>query len=263
MKMDKLQNIINLNQHPINKLNPYTLDCKEKLKKNSILVLKNFLKPEALAKMKLEAKTLQANAFYSFQKHNVLLSEKNKEWSDDHPCNIEVVSNKGCVPHDLIPENSCLRSIYNSEIFQRFLKTVLSLTEIHPYTDNLSSINYNYYNFKQQLGWHFDNASFAISLMIQSPESGGTFQILKDVRCVEKNKINFSKIEAVLKNKTKVQEIKLEEATLVLFNGNNYLHRVTPVTSKKSRILATLNYNLKKNIKLSENARLIFFGRLN
>jgi len=31
--MDKLQNIINLNQHPINNLNPYTLDCKEKLKK--------------------------------------------------------------------------------------------------------------------------------------------------------------------------------------------------------------------------------------
>ena len=58
-------------------------------------------------------------------------------------------------------------------------------------------------------------------------------------------------------------EILLEEGTLALFYGNNYLHRVTPVTSKKSRILATLNYNLKKHVKLSENARIIFFGRLN
>ena len=73
--MDKLQNIINLNQHPINNLNPYTLDRKEKLKKNSILVLKNFLKPEALAKMKLEAKTLQANAFPASQNCGNLITD--------------------------------------------------------------------------------------------------------------------------------------------------------------------------------------------
>ena len=99
--------------------------------------------------------------------------------------------------------------------------------------------------------------------MIQSPESGGKFQYLKNARCVENNEINFLKIEAVLKNKIIVDEILLEEGTLALFFGNNYLHRVTPVTSKKSRILATLNYNLKKYVKLSENARIIFFGRLN
>ena len=261
--MNDLQNIINLEQHPINDLNSYTMECKKKLQKNSILVLKNFIKLEALAKLKLETKALQDKVFYSFQKHNVLLTERNKEWDAKHPCNVEVVSNKGCIPHDLIPGNSCLRSIYNSKLFQRFLKTVLSLEDIHPYADNLSSINYNYYKYKQQLGWHFDNASFAISLMIQSPESGGKFQYLKDVRCVEKNEISFSKIEAVLKNQILVDEIELEEGTLVLFSGNNYLHRVTPVTSKKSRILATLNYNIKKNVKLSANARLIFFGRLN
>ena len=261
--MDNLQNIIDLKQHPINDLNSYTMQCKKELQENSILILKNFLKPEALVKLKLEAKALQEKAFYSFQEHNVLLAEKNKEWDDKHPCNIEVVSNKGCVPHDLIPDNSCLRSIYTSKLFQKFLKIVLSLEDIHPYADNLSSINYNYYDFKQQLGWHFDNASFAISLMIQSSESGGKFQYLKNARCVENNEINFLKIKAVLKNKILVDEILLEEGTLALFYGNNYLHRVTPVTSKKSRILATLNYNLKKHIKLSENARIIFFGRLN
>ena len=261
--MDDLKNIIDFEQYPIADLNYYTMKCKETLQKNSVLVLKNFIKPEALVKLKLEAKALEDKAFYSFQKHNVLLTEKYKEWDDKHPCNVEVVSNKGCVPHDLIPHNSCLRSIYTSKLFQTFLKKVLSLEDIHPYADNLSSINYNYYKFKQQLGWHFDNASFAISLMIQSPDSGGKFQYLKDVRCVEKNEINFSKIEAVLKNKILVDEIVLEEGTLVLFCGSNYLHRVTPVTSKKSRILATLNYNLEKHVKLSENARLIFFGRLN
>ena len=130
--MDNLQNIIDLKQHPINDLNSYTMQCKKELQENSILILKNFLKPEALVKLKLEAKALQEKAFYSFQEHNVLLAEKNKEWDDNHPCNVEVVSNKGCVPHDLIPDSSCLRSIYTSKLFQKFLKIVLSLEDIHP-----------------------------------------------------------------------------------------------------------------------------------
>ena len=36
---------------------------------------------------------------------------------------------------------------------------------------------------------------------------------------------------------------------------------ITPVKSAKSRILVTLNYNEEKDIELSENARLTFFGR--
>ncbi len=71
---------------------------------------------------------------------------------------------------------------------------------------------------------------------------------------------NFQEIVDVQRHP--VEELQIEEGTLVLFYGRNYLHRVTPVTSQKHRVLATLNYNLEKNIELSENARLTFFGRL-
>ena len=61
----------------------------------------------------------------------------------------------------------------------------------------------------------------------------------------------------------KANKVNSEAGTLILFYGRNYLHRVTPVTSKKPRILVTLNYNEEKGTKLSENARLTFFGRIN
>ena len=134
--------------------------------------------------------------------------------------------------------------------------------KIHPYSDELSSINYNYYEKNQHLGWHFDNASFAISLMIQSSVSGGKFQYAADARNVEENSINIQLIDSVLQNKHPVHELQVEEGTLVFFNGSNYLHRVNPVTSNKHRVLATLNYNLEENTKLSEKARLTFFGRV-
>ena len=59
-----------------------------------------------------------------------------------------------------------------------------------------------------------------------------------------------------------ISEMLFPPGSLILFYGRNYLHRVTPVTSNKCRILVTLNYNLEKDIKLSENASLTFFGRL-
>ena len=67
---------------------------------------------------------------------------------------------------------------------------------------------------------------------------------------------------SALSNKYQGKEILVEPGTLILFYGRNYLHRVTPVKSKKNRILVTLNYNTEKEIELSENARMTFFGRL-
>ena len=260
--MDNEHNIIDIKRHPIDNLNEYAICCRSNLQKNSILILKNFLTKEALLVLKQEAKWLQSKAYYCSQKHNVLLTKKNLLLDDNHPCNINLLSDKGCIPDDLVPLNSHLRTIYTSEKFQKFIQFVLSKDKIYPYADNLSSINYNYYQRNQQLGWHFDNASFAITLMIQSSTSGGTFQYVVDARNVERNTVNVPLIESVLKRKYPVEELHIEEGTLVLFFGRNYLHRVTPVDSSLPRILATLNYNHEKDVQLEENARLTFFGRL-
>jgi len=259
--MNDLQDIINLKTHPIDDFNYYVKSCRSQLKKKSILTLNSFLTEESLFNLQREGQSLHNKAFYCSQNHNILLTEKNIQLDDKHPCNIEVVSDKGCVPHDLIPENSSLRIIYNSALFKNFIQSLLSVEKVYPYADTLSSINYNYYEKNQQLGWHFDNASFAISLMIQSPLSGGSFQYVVDARNVEKNILNVQLIDSVLQNKYPVKESGIEEGALVLFYGSNYLHRVTPITSNKHRVLVTLNYNLQKNIELSENARLTFFGR--
>jgi len=260
--MDNTQDIIDIKRHPIDNLNEYAMRCRSDLQENSILILNKFLKKEALSTLQQEAKSLQNKAFYCSQTHNVLLTKRNLLLENNYPCNINLLSDKGCIPDDLVPSNSHLRTIYTSNKFKKFIQCVLSKDKIYPYADTLSSINYNYYQRNQQLGWHFDNASFAITLMIQSSISGGKFQYVVDARNVEKNTVNIPLIESVLKDKYPVENLHIEEGTLVLFYGRNYLHRVTPVTSSIPRILATLNYNHEKGLRLEENARLTFFGRL-
>jgi hypothetical protein len=147
--MDYEKNIINIKRHPIDDLNGYAIHCRENLKKNSILILNKFLSKNALIELQKEAKYLQDKAFYCSQKHNVLLTKKNTLLKDNHPCNINLVSDKGCVPHDLVPPNSYLETIYTSKYFQHFIQSVLSIEKIYPYADSLSSINYNFYQKKQ------------------------------------------------------------------------------------------------------------------
>ena len=258
-----MNQIINLKLHPINSSNKYLNFCRDKLKKESVLQLNNFLLPNALKNIQKEATLLHPKAYYCAQKHTILLNKKNNKLKKDDPCNIEVKSDKGCVPHDMIPKDSNLNALYHSKNFREFLEKILEVEKIYPYKDSLSSINYNYYEKNQQLGWHFDNASFAITLMIQSPDLGGSFQYINEGRNYEKGLIDKVLISSVLENRHPVKELDVKPGTLILFFGRNYLHRVTPVYSDKFRILVTLNYNLEKGIELSENARLTFFGRKN
>jgi len=260
--MSSIDKIVNLKKHPIDTLNDYVISCHNKISNESVLKLDNFLTSEALKIIEKEAENLKSKAFYCSQYHTILLNKKNINLDDDDPCNIELKSDKGCVPHDMIPKKSYLNQLYNSNEFRNFIKEVLNLENIYPYKDTLSSINYNYYEKHQQLGWHFDNASFAITLMISSSKKGGIFQYFTKGRDHENNYIDKKLIKNVLSNNEKINELNVNPGTLILFYGRNYLHRVTPIESKKGRILVTLNYNLEKGVELSKNARKTFFGRL-
>jgi len=260
--MNNINSIIDYNKHPINDIK-YINECNSLIKMNSLLVLENFLSKESLFKILNETKSLEDKAFYCKQQHTILLTKQSDNIDKNDPLNRLMISDKGCVPHDLINKNSDLNNLYKSDVFKTFIKKVLNLDNIFPYTDNLSSINLNYYQKGQQLGWHFDNASFAITLMIQSSTIGGDFEYISEGRDSKNNYIDKKLISNIIDGTNKPKKLDVNEGTLVLFYGRNYLHRVTPVQSKTPRILITLNYNEENHIELSENARLTFFGRTN
>ena len=50
--------------------------------------------------------------------------------------------------------------------------------------------------------------------------------------------------------------------SLVLFRGKHAIHRVTPTEGHLTRVLSVLAYNSEPDVKLSESARMTFFGKL-
>jgi len=114
----------------------------------------------------------------------------------------------------------------------------------------------------QELGWHFDNSEFAITLLLQAPEAGGTFEYVRDLRDAAADDMNYAGVASVLDGSTDASQLAVTPGTLVLFRGRNSMHRVTPTIGKRTRILVVLAYNAAPGIALSEAARMTFFGRL-
>ena len=152
--------------------------------------------------------------------------------------------------------------MYNSEVFRNFLASVLNEEKLYEYADPMSSINVHYASDGEELGWHFDNSSFAITLLLQAPEAGGSFEYIKDFRDSEVGEMNFEGVGSLLDGSTKPDVLKVEPGTLVLFRGKNSIHRVTPTIGRRTRMLVVLAYNTKPGVSLSKSAQMTFFGRV-
>lgn len=256
-----LESIISLDVHPINDI-AWRRSCREQLNASGALVLRQFLQPAALNTIIGEAEAQRHQAYHTVSSHNAYLMKTNPEFSAEHPRNRDVISTKGCITDDLIASNSPLRTLYNSAEFQFFLCDVLGEEALYPYADSLSSINIHYAPHGKELGWHFDNSSFAITLLLQKPLAGGIFQYVKDLRDADAGEMNYDGVAEVLDERRTVDQLAIDPGDLVLFRGRNSLHRVTPTEGEVTRMLVVLAYNTKPDIALSENARMTFYGRL-
>ena len=144
---------------------------------------------------------------------------------------------------------------------RKFIATIVGEPALYEYADPLSSINVHYADEGQELGWHFDNSEFAITLLLQAPQSGGQFEYVRDLRDAEAGEMNFASVASVLDGEAVIERPTVTRGTLMLFRGRNAMHRVTPTIGRTTRILVVLAYNAEPGIALSEAARVTFFGR--
>lgn len=256
-----LASIIDLSAYPLN-CEQFRVKSKQTLDARGALVLPEFMKPAAIRAIRQDGLDNQHRAFYTVSKHNIYLQPADTNYPADHPRNREVSSSKGCITTDQVPAESLLHTLYDAAEFRDFLCFVLGEIELFEYADPLSSINLHYASEGQELGWHFDNSSFAVTLLIQDPEAGGLFEYVRDVRDADNGEMNYELARRVLDGQVDASSLDMRAASLVLFRGRNTMHRVTPVEGHLTRMLVVLAFNTEPGIALSESARMTFYGRL-
>ena len=263
MTPPSLDEVVDLGAHPLHDV-AYRAQCRSTLDLDGALVLRGFLRVAVVEALVAEAESLQHLAFYSEQTHTVYLETADAKLPADDARSREVVSTKGAVTADQVPGSSALRTVYDAPVFRSFLCAVLGEDELHEYADPLSSINVNYFLEGQELGWHFDNSSFAVTLLLQSPDGGGAFESVDGMRSAERDEQNLHGVAEALDGCPERPPAALDQrpGDLALFRGRDALHRVTPVVGDRTRILVVLAYNTEPGLSLSEHARITFFGRL-
>ena len=119
-------------------------DYRESLEKNGILIFNSFISDSGLNLLQKEASDLKKSAFRSSSEYNVYISEYDDSFPKNSSRNRIMSTTKKCIPNDLIPKNSILQKIYDSSIIKSFFLDILNKDELHPYEDDLSSININF-----------------------------------------------------------------------------------------------------------------------
>lgn len=253
--------LIDTDRHPL--ADPsFVSTCAATLQTDGALVLEQFLTDAAVARALAEADGREAEAFYAASTHNVWLTPPDPELPADHIFNRQIVSTKGLLADDQLAADSVLRQLYDLPAFRSFLATVLGVDELHPYADALSSINVHFHRDGEELGWHFDNSEFAVTLLLQAPDAGGHFDFVPQLRNAECDDQNYSGVEAAVDGHRLAQRLAFNPGALVLFRGRNALHRVTPSRGNTTRILVVLAFNTEAGIALSDSAKATFYGRM-
>ncbi len=259
--LSSFASIVDAGRYPLLE-DDFQVRCRLELAEIGALVLPGFLLPAAVERVRAEGEGMQDQAYFCVQNHNVYLTTPDPDFAGGHPRNREVVSSKGLIADDQIVAVSALRILYDAAPFRSFLCAVLGEAALYPYADPLASIGMHYARPGQELGWHFDNSSFATTLMIRPPEAGGAFEYVRDVRDADSGDMNFDGVARILDGDIEPRQLAMPAGALVLFRGRNALHRVAPVEGSATRMLAVLAYNSEPGIALSESARMTFFGRL-
>ena len=237
-------------------------EARMQLDRDGVLTLPGFLASDVLEQLRKEALAKRHRAYFCTQSHSVFLTPPDPSLPSTHVRNRQVVSSKGCICDDDVPGDSPLRRLYDADEFHDFVMSVTGETSLYPYADPLSSINVHYAERGQELGWHFDNSEFAITLLISKPSAGSHFEYVPGLRGSAAGTVDEESIAALLDGRLQPKRLEIEPGTLVLFRGRDAIHRVTPNESDDMRVLAILAYNAEPGVELSEAARQTFYGRL-
>ena len=222
-------------------------------------VIEGFVAPETAAAMLAEVEPHLPQAFHKPKTHNVYLIRDDETLPSDHPRNRKVRTTSATLGYDLVPEGH-LRRLYADPAFTGGIARILGYDALYPYEDPLAALNILVYEPGAQTGWHFDNANFVVTLMLRPAASGGDYLYLPFIR--NDDDPGYSAVDRVLYgDRAGVLTLHQAAGDLVIFQGKNTLHSVTPVEGAVSRTIAVFSYDPAPGKVLHEDTRMTFYGR--
>jgi hypothetical protein len=235
----------------------------EELKRTGVCILPGFLRASALPGLVAECDALAADAYHQDVQGTPYLELPDAaQWPAEHPRVTWDRSAVHTVAHDCFDaDTSGLRALFESDELLGFISAVLGRSPLFRYADPLGAMNLAVMTEGDQLGWHFDQTDFVVSLALQSSDRGGEFESVQQLRSDDEE--HYDTVARVLAGSAPelVSTVPMTPGTLMLFEGRRSLHRVTPVVGSTPRHVALFGYDTKPGTQSSPLLRMIRYGR--
>ncbi len=256
-----MESLIDVERYPLRALaSPeglaFVQECRQKFNADGLCELPGFVHQRGLGELAEEATAVSDLAWRCSSTHNAWLDDPHLAPAGTVQARPET-TRVGSVAFDHIGPR--LRSVYEWDPLKDFLAGVLGKPQLYRLADPLGACSINVFDDSGVHGWHFDEAEFTITLMLQAPVEGGAFEYVPRIRGTEDE---HSQVSDILDGKRdNVRELPFTPGTLLIFAGRETIHRVTDVSGDVSRFVAVLCYADAPDVRNSANVQRLFWGR--
>jgi len=204
--------------------------------------------------------------FQSTESHTIYQEEKDTQaFADEHVRNIEVESSKLIIDYDRAGLDG-LRHLYEEDRTLELVQQVVGVDRLYRSTCSYNAAYFNIFNQGDGLGWHFDRSAFGVNLILQMPEEGGMFEFHHNTRS-EADPWAFDRVQSLIDGSadgapvTSTGSNPIAAGSLVIFNGQHSLHRVTPIEGAVPRINIIFTFEREADVPTNPYMLEKFFGR--
>jgi hypothetical protein len=229
-----LENLIDLDRYPLhNPDSPGYLAAvnaaRESLRTVGCAVVKDLVRPEAIARLNDEIMERKYTTHFSTQMMNPYFhTTVNNEFPADHPANTFLERSSGFIPGDSWEPGCATDVIFRAPTVARFLADCLEIPELYCYADPLAGLTANILDPGQLFTWHFDTNDFAVTVLVQEANEGGLFEYYPATRSADDE--GFDRIQSILKgDREGVHTLDLRPGDMQIFRGRHSLHQVSRV----------------------------------
>jgi len=261
---DELPWIVDVQRYPIQSTASHAThwraQARRRYRETGICLFDHFLLAEGVDAVRAGIEPLVDEAYVSTTHSSVYLEPGDSSFPTEHPRREERVTRVGTLAEDQLL-HSLLRTLHASAAFRRFIGDIVGVPRLYGYADGLTSVNVLVFKEGDQLGWHFDESDYAVTLLLSAASAGGTFEYVPNIRAPGNE--SYPAIQAVLAGAGAIRTAApLCAGSLMIFRGRHSLHRVTAVRGGRPRLVAVLSYDSRPGMHLSEHDRRLFFGRI-
>jgi hypothetical protein len=258
-----LSMLVDLERYPLDDdaaFAPVAERCKAQLKESSFASLPGFLRPGVAEAMTGEVLDAIPRAYRREQSFSAYDESALEQYPPDHVRRRKHESRQFVVATDVLSQAGRLRTLYRSETLTRHIAQMLGEPALFQLADPIMGCTSTVMYEGDTHGWHFDLNDFVVSILLQAPEAGGTFDFAPNIR--KDGDENYAGVTAAIEGHSEsVRSIKVEAGTLLLFCGRRALHRVPPVRGRLPRVIALFSYDRKPGVRYGSEVYARVVGR--